>query len=333
MADLLVIVGLPAAGKAAIGHAVARLTGYRLFHNHLTAEPAAALFGWGTPRQEQFATELRLLAFSRLLENPTSLGTIFTFVWGFDLSVDNDFIAEVVRLFESKQQKVFFVELLPSLESRIAREGTPLRLSLKPSKNDVERARALHLELVGKYRLNSEGKFPYPDRHLIVDTDIHTPDEGRQDHRGEIRAYEKCRLTYRMESANTAASPDVRLDLKMGRDRESMLFELEQRLARVGRKLSFEEISALIAADFIEFGASGRVWTKEEIVAALSQWEPQERVVEDFVVRELSASVCLVTYRVLAVDRKPLPFSLRSSIWRHAGDQWQLIFHQGTNVK
>ena len=92
--------------------------------------------------------------------------------------MDNDFIAEVVRLFESKQQKVFFVELLASLESRIAREGTPLRLSLKPSKNDVERARALHRELVGKYRLNSEGKFPYPDRHLIVDTDIHTPEQA-----------------------------------------------------------------------------------------------------------------------------------------------------------
>lgn len=178
MSDLLVIVGPPAAGKAAVGHAVARLTGYRLFHNHLTAEPAAALFGWGTPRQEQFATELRLLAFSRILENPPSLGTIFTFVWAFDVAADNDFIAEVVRLFESKQQKVFFVELLASLESRIAREGTPLRLLLKPSKNDVERARALHREIEGKYRLNSEGRFPYPNRHLIVDTDLHTPDEA-----------------------------------------------------------------------------------------------------------------------------------------------------------
>jgi hypothetical protein len=178
MSDLLVIVGPPAAGKAAVGHAVARLTGFCLFHNHLTAEPAAALFGWGTLRQEEFATELRLLAFSRALEDPMIVGTIFTFVWGFDLAADNDFIADVVRIFESKKQRVFFVELLASLESRIAREGTPLRLSLKPSKHDVERARALHLELEGKYRLNSEGRFPYPDRHLIIDTDLHTPDEA-----------------------------------------------------------------------------------------------------------------------------------------------------------
>ncbi|MSP37090.1 MAG: hypothetical protein EXR70_01190 [Deltaproteobacteria bacterium] len=178
MSDLVVIVGPPAAGKAAVGHAVVQLTGYRLFHNHLTAEPAAALFGWGTPRQEAFATEIRLLAFSRLLENPKSLGTIFTFVWCFDLPADNDFIAEVVRLFESKKHKVFFIELLASLESRIAREGTPLRLSLKPSKHDVKRARALHREREGKYQMNSEGKFPYPERHSIIDTDIHTPEEA-----------------------------------------------------------------------------------------------------------------------------------------------------------
>ena len=178
MSDLLVILGPPASGKAAVGQAVARLTGFRLFHNHLTAEPAAALFGWGTARQDEFATELRLLAFSRVLDDPESVGTIFTFVWSFDLASDNDFIAEVVRLFESNNRKVFFVELLASLEARMAREGTPLRLSLKPSKQDVDRARALHRELEGKYRMNSDGKFPYPEHHLLVDTEVYTPEQA-----------------------------------------------------------------------------------------------------------------------------------------------------------
>jgi hypothetical protein len=65
-----------------------------------------------------------------------------------------------------------------------------------------------------------------------------------------------------------------------------MLFELEQRLAQVGRKLSAEDASPFIAEDFVEFGASGKVWTKAEIIAAMSQWEPVERVIEDFTVRE-----------------------------------------------
>jgi hypothetical protein len=111
-----------------------------------------------------------------------------------------------------------------------------------------------------------------------------------------------------------------------------MLFELEQRLAQVGRKLSAAG-SSLIAEDFVEFGASGKVWTKAEIISAMSQWEPIERVVEDFRVRELSASVCLVTYKVIGVDRQPSPFSLRSSVWRKNGDAWQIVFHQGTTVK
>jgi hypothetical protein len=60
----------------------------------------------------------------------------------------------------------------------------------------------------------------------------------------------------------------------MNNERDLMLLELEQRLAQVGGKLSAEDASLLIAEDFLEFGASGKVWTKDEIIAAISQWEP-----------------------------------------------------------
>jgi hypothetical protein len=125
------------------------------------------------------------------------------------------------------------------------------------------------------------------------------------------------------------------LDPTMSSNRDDMLFELEQRLAQVGRKLSAEDAASLIAEDFVEFGASGKVWSKAEIIAAMSQWSPIERIVENFSVRELSASVCLVTYKVVGVtkDRQASPFSLRSSLWRDTGGRWQIIFHQGTNVQ
>jgi hypothetical protein len=119
----------------------------------------------------------------------------------------------------------------------------------------------------------------------------------------------------------------------MSSERDKRFFELEQRLAQVGRKLSAAEGSSLIAEDFVEFGASGKVWTKSEIIAAMSRWEPIERIVEEFRVRELTDSVCLVTYKVIGVDGQPSPFSLRSSIWRNNGDTWQIVFHQGTIVK
>jgi hypothetical protein len=114
---------------------------------------------------------------------------------------------------------------------------------------------------------------------------------------------------------------------------DELLFELEQRLAQVGKRLSAEEASSLIAEDFVEFGSSGKVWSKAEIIEAMSQWNPIERIVENFRVRELSASVCLVTYKVIGVDRQASLFSLRSSIWRNNGETWQIVFHQGTSVK
>ena len=123
------------------------------------------------------------------------------------------------------------------------------------------------------------------------------------------------------------------LDPMMSSERDDMLFELEQRLAQVGKRLSAKEASSLIAEDFVEFGASGKVWSKAQIVAAMSEWSPIERIVENFRVRELSASVCLVTYKVIGVDRQPCPFSLRRSIWRNNGGTWQIVFHHGTNVK
>jgi hypothetical protein len=118
----------------------------------------------------------------------------------------------------------------------------------------------------------------------------------------------------------------------MNSERDAILFDLEQRLAQVGTKSSAWDASSHIADGFVEFGASGKVWTKAEIIAAMSRWEPIERIVEGFAVRELSASVCLVTYKVIG-GRQPSPFSLRSSIWRYTGEKWQIVFHQGTNVK
>ena len=48
--------------------------------------------------------------------------------------------------------------------------------------------------------------------------------------------------------------------------------------------------------------------------------------VSDFAARRLAPSVVLLTYRATADGVA----TLRSSIWRRAGDCWQMMFHQGT---
>ena len=115
---------------------------------------------------------------SKALAQPNQPNIIFTFVWAFGDAEDHAFIAKLVTLFEAKGQTVFLVELLASVQARIQREGTPLRLALKPAKRDVARARALHLELEGRYQLSSLGQFPYPAQHFMVNTESQSPMES-----------------------------------------------------------------------------------------------------------------------------------------------------------
>lgn len=178
MADLVLIFGPPASGKASVGHALAALTGCRFFHNHLTAEPVAALFGWGTPEFSEVAAEVRLLLLARALAKPSCPNIVLTFVWAFDLEEDHRFVRDLVATTEASGGKVHFVELLATPATRVAREGTPLRLELKPAKRDVERARAFHAEIDARHTMNSSGNFPYADSHLIIDTEVLAPDEA-----------------------------------------------------------------------------------------------------------------------------------------------------------
>jgi hypothetical protein len=173
VSDLIVIFGPPAVGKAAVGHELAKLTGFRFFHNHMTAEPVAALFGWGAA--PWLLSQLRLTLFTAALAQPNMPSIIFTFVWALDLEDDGEFIQQVVALFEASGGQVFFVELVASLPARLEREGTPLRLSLKPSKHNVQSARALLVEFEGKYKLNSTNDFPYPEHHLVLNTEQYSP--------------------------------------------------------------------------------------------------------------------------------------------------------------
>jgi hypothetical protein len=117
----------------------------------------------------------------------------------------------------------------------------------------------------------------------------------------------------------------------MSSERDEMLLRFEQKLARIGSKISAEDASLLIAEDFVEFGASGQVWSKAEIVQEMAEWMPNEAVIESFRVRDLSPAVCLVTYKLVG-PVKDGQVSNRSSIWRYTGNRWEIIFHQGTIV-
>jgi hypothetical protein len=94
------------------------------------------------------------------------------------------------------------------------------------------------------------------------------------------------------------------------------------------------EAADLIADDFVEFGASGRLHNKADALAMMRHHTPRIHSLEDFHVRELSDKVALVTYRVQSqsVDGGPGRTSVRSSIWIQREGKWQVTFHQATMI-
>ncbi|HVN83698.1 MAG TPA: DUF4440 domain-containing protein [Candidatus Binatia bacterium] len=92
-----------------------------------------------------------------------------------------------------------------------------------------------------------------------------------------------------------------------------------------------EVVSALLADSFVEFGSSGRVCTKAQVVASLRAESPVAVSASQFEVRLLASHIALVTYRAQSHTEPPI-HTLRSSLWQHCEGKWQIVFHQGTRI-
>ena len=114
-----------------------------------------------------------------------------------------------------------------------------------------------------------------------------------------------------------------------------LLLHLERRLMDPVFRNNREQVSALLAEDFREFGSSGRVWSRAAILDLLANEEAYTApVVEDFAMQRISPETALVTYRTLRADAaSDAPqVTLRSSLWVLRGNRWQVLFHQGAKV-
>jgi hypothetical protein len=92
------------------------------------------------------------------------------------------------------------------------------------------------------------------------------------------------------------------------------------------------DFDAMMDPEFWEIGASGRRYSREQVLDVLEQRhrEPVEeawKVVEPRC-QQLAADVFLLTYR-LTLDGR---ITQRSTIWHRCPAGWQAVFHQGTVV-
>jgi hypothetical protein len=161
---LVFLFGPQAVGKLAVGSELAARTPYRLLHNHATIEPLLEVFDWGTPAFERLKEEFR----DRILQEALASGLpglVFTYVWGLDVPEDTANVARIADGVVAAGGRVDFVELYADEATRLAREGTELRLATKPSKRDVAWAREHLVDWGRRYRLSTGPDLPFPLEH------------------------------------------------------------------------------------------------------------------------------------------------------------------------
>jgi hypothetical protein len=168
----VLILGPAAVGKMTVGQELAKLTGYKLLYNHMIIDVVTEFFPFGTPAYGKLTRSW----FLQIMEAAAAerLSLIVTFSLAFFQADARSIIDELSAKFREAEMRVCYVELAAPIETRIARNETPNRRAHK--KVDWSTPERLR-EIDGWGRWNSDGDFPYPDEHLVIDnTDVSAAD-------------------------------------------------------------------------------------------------------------------------------------------------------------
>jgi len=169
---LIIVFGPPAVGKMTVGMELAKLTGLKLFHNHMTIDLVLNFFDWNAP-QFKLSDEFRYRLFEEVASSDLD-GLIFTYVWALDVDSDKRYIEKICELFKVNSAAIYFVEPKADLETRLERNETELRLQQKPSKRDIVHSRKNIIDWHQKYRMNSDNDFFYTENYLQIDNSTKT---------------------------------------------------------------------------------------------------------------------------------------------------------------
>ena len=116
---LIFLYGLPGVGKLTVARELAKLTGFRIFHNHLAVDLVESVFEFGSLPFVELREKIWFDVFSRAVAANLN-GLIFTFAP--DRTVRDGFIEGTREVVESAGGEVLFVELkclTEELERRI----------------------------------------------------------------------------------------------------------------------------------------------------------------------------------------------------------------------
>jgi len=106
---LVFLYGPPAVGKLTVARAIADLTGFRVLHNHLVNDAAAALFDYFTDPMLRLVRQLRMTLVGAAAAGRVDVVHTYVYAPG-----DERLVADVVRGYQEVGGQVCFVRLTAS---------------------------------------------------------------------------------------------------------------------------------------------------------------------------------------------------------------------------
>jgi len=175
--NFVVIFGPPAVGKMTVGYELAKLTGMKIFHNHMTIDLILEFFPYGHEKFSTLVSEFRRRIFEEVASSELS-GMIFTYVWALDQAGDKKMIDSYAEIFKQQGASVYFVELEADLDERLERNKGEFRLSKKASKRNIEQSEKHLLQTQDQYKMNSTSDFFYMENYVKINNTNLTPEEA-----------------------------------------------------------------------------------------------------------------------------------------------------------
>jgi broad-specificity NMP kinase len=172
---LIFLHGMPGVGKLTVARELAKLTGYQLFHNHLTVDLVSAVFEFGSAAFVELREKIWLDVFTKAAQAKLD-GLIFTFA--FEKTVSEGFVENARQAVESNGGEVVFVKLVCSPAELERRLTSASRSSF---------GKLTSLELFRE--LNDAGVFLDPEltpNHFVLDISDVSPEDAASQIAGRL---------------------------------------------------------------------------------------------------------------------------------------------------
>lgn len=151
---LIFLYGSPAVGKLTVANEIARRTGFKVFHNHLSIECVKPIFDYGT---KPFGKLVEIIRFE-VVEEAARAGLSIIYTFCYAKGLDDPHVAEITRRVEQNGGDVCFVQLLSDQET--------LKLRAK-SESRKKYSKAASEEIMEYFFETYDLFSPVPDRETL----------------------------------------------------------------------------------------------------------------------------------------------------------------------